>query len=470
MADCAEALFFIEDSLAEGLALHQAGELAAAEARYRDILALCDEQAEVWFYLGLLCQADGRNDEAAAHLAAACALEPQQATFHLALGNLRQGEGDHVAAIAAYEKAAAGAPDNGQAWYNLGVASFAAGRLTAAITAYERALPLLPDDGDLLFNLAIAYDKSGQAAEALRSWNLALRLAPDDVELRYNLALFHKRAGDDEAALSQLEEVVRREPGYAPAYGHLATLSLRRGQASQAMCCYERLLELGHDVEAARHMLAALRGERLEKAATGYVRKLFDGYAETFEQELVERLGYDAPARLRFLVERSLPAGRRFGRLLDLGCGTGLVGEAFRDLAATLVGVDLSGRMVAVARDKGIYDELEVDEAVAFCRRQERRFDAIVAADVLVYLGELGSFFAALAAALLPGGLVAFSTERAAAGFTLRPSGRYAHAPDYVAETAIACGLRLLVREETRLRQEQGQWLVGDLFILALAG
>ncbi|MEW6500410.1 MAG: tetratricopeptide repeat protein, partial [Thermodesulfobacteriota bacterium] len=342
--------------------------------------------------------------------------------------------------------------------------------LTAAITAYERALPLLPDDGDLLFNLAIAYDKSGQAAEALRSWNLALRLAPDDVELRYNLALFHKRAGDDEAALSQLEEVVRREPGYAPAYGHLATLSLRRGQASQAMCCYERLLELGHDVEAARHMLAALRGERLEKAATGYVRKLFDGYAETFEQELVERLGYDAPARLRFLVERSLPAGRRFGRLLDLGCGTGLVGEAFRDLAATLVGVDLSGRMVAVARDKGIYDELEVDEAVAFCRRQERRFDAIVAADVLVYLGELGSFFAALAAALLPGGLVAFSTERAAAGFTLRPSGRYAHAPDYVAETAIACGLRLLVREETRLRQEQGQWLVGDLFILALAG
>ena len=52
------------------------------------------------------------------------------------------------------------------------------------------------------------------------------------------------------------------------------------------------------------------------------------------------------------------------GRVLDLGCGTGLAGEALRRRAAWLEGVDLSSGMIDQARRKGLYDRLEVAEAV----------------------------------------------------------------------------------------------------------
>ena len=48
----------------------------------------------------------------------------------------------------------------------------------------------------------------------------------------------------------------------------------------------------------------------------------------------------------------------RFGTMLDLGCGTGLAGEAFRPHVDWLEGVDLSPGMIAQARKKTIYDRL----------------------------------------------------------------------------------------------------------------
>lgn len=471
MADCTEHLVVIEETLAEALELHQAGQLAEAEARYREILGLCDEQAEVRYYLGLICHVTARDNEAVTHLEAARRLEPQQAIFHLAAGNVWQQQGEHAAAIAAYQEAIIQAPDNGRAHYNLGVAAFASGHLAVAIAAYEEAVTLLPDDADVFFNLAIAYDKSGQPAAALRAYEQAMTLAPADPDIRYNLALLHKKAHEYETAQHHLEEVVRLDAGYARAYSHLAAIYGRQDRREAAIACFERLLELGHDQEAACHMLAALRGERRDTAAAGYVRKLFDGYADSFELELVERLGYRSPALLRQMVERVLSAGSRLGRVLDLGCGTGLAGEAFRDLATTLVGVDLSPRMLAIAERKDIYDGLAVGEAVEFCRCQTERFDCIVAADVLVYVGDIAPLFAAVADCLKVGGLFAFSTEHHDQhGFVLRSSGRYAHAPAYIEAMAAAHGMVVRLREETALRREKEEWLRGTLFVLEAAG
>lgn len=467
MADCAKHFAVIEETLGEALALHQSGQLAAAEKRYREILAVCGDQAEVLYYLGLLCQADGRLDEALRHLEAARQRDPQQADAHLAVGALHQRLGAYVEAVDACREAVNLAPEHGPAWYNLGAASFAAGQLHEAIAAYERAVACTPDDVDSFYNLAIAYDRAGQPDDAIRAYDRAMELAPTDPDIPYNLALLYKRAHSFALAQRYLEQTIAIAADYAPAYTHLAAIYGRLGRSDEAIRCYERLLELGHDEEAARHMLAALRGERLEVVAAGYVRKLFDGYAGSFEQELVAKLGYTAPRRLRQLVGSLLPVGNRLDRVLDLGCGTGLAGEVFRDLATTLIGVDLSPRMVALAEQKRIYDALKVGEIVEFCCQQTERCDCIVAADVLVYLGEIAPFFAAVAKILVPGGLFAFSTERCEEGFVLRPTGRHAHATDYVAEVAAACGLRVVLQEETRLRREKEAWLIGDLFVLA---
>ncbi len=82
------------------------------------------------------------------------------------------------------------------------------------------------------------------------------------------------------------------------------------------------------------------------------------------------------------------------GRLvvLDAGCGTGLCGPLLRPYASRLVGVDLSGGMLDHARRKEIYTDLVQSELTEFLAAQQRAFDVIVAADTLVYFGDLAPF------------------------------------------------------------------------------
>ena len=70
-------------------------------------------------------------------------------------------------------------------------------------------------------------------------------------------------------------------------------------------------------------------------------------------------------------------------RVLDLGCGTGLSGVAFKPIARRLVGIDLSPKMLAKAQELAIYDALAEGDAEAPPAGAEGPFDLIVAGDVL---------------------------------------------------------------------------------------
>ena len=124
--------------------------------------------------------------------------------------------------------------------------------------------------------------------------------------------------------------------------------------------------------------------------------------------------------------------------VIDLGCGTGLCGKAFRDLADRLIGVDLSPRAIEIARDKGIYDDLLTGELTATLLARPRVFDPILASDVLAYIGELETLFSACAGALCEKGRFAFTTEACedTTAFELLPQGRFAHGRQYL-QTAI---------------------------------
>src|SRR5262249_38928289 len=145
-------------------------------------------------------------------------------------------------------------------------------------------------------------------------------------------------------------------------------------------------------------------------------RAVFDQYAPRFDSALVEGLAYRGPQRLLEAVGRvraPLPDAA-FDTMLDLGCGTGLAGAAFRTQVRHLTGVDLSPGIVAQARAKGIYDRLETGELVEFLdaeRAARRRYDLVIAADVFVYLFDLAPVVRAVAHALSPGGLFAFTVE-----------------------------------------------------------
>jgi predicted TPR repeat methyltransferase len=107
-------------------------------------------------------------------------------------------------------------------------------------------------------------------------------------------------------------------------------------------------------------------------------------------------------------------------------------------------------------------------------RSRPAAFDAVVAADALVYFGALGEVLAAASACLRPGGVVAFTLEAlesgpAPEGYRLAPHGRYAHDAAYVREALAVAGFRDLRMTGAVLRQEAGQGVQGHV-ALARAG
>ncbi len=171
------------------------------------------------------------------------------------------------------------------------------------------------------------------------------------------------------------------------------------------------------DAQGATARLALIgRADATPALPQAYVARLFDDYAWRFDKHLIKNLGYRAPALIAEAVS-AVASDRRFASALDLGCGTGLMGEALHDRVGHLVGIDLSAAMIAKARERGLYERLVVGDAAAMLGRESPGgFDLIVAADALVYLGDLAPLFAAVGTALTADGLFAFSVEACEGG------------------------------------------------------
>lgn len=245
----------------------------------------------------------------------------------------------------------------------------------------------------------------------------------------------------------------------------------RSGDLDGAVCHFREALRLDpSDPGGVSVRLAAIgRGAVPERAPPAYVATLFDQHADVFDEILLERLGYGIPLRARAALEAA--GAGRIPRCLDLGCGTGLAGEAVRDLVDHLVGVDLSEGMIAVADDKEVYDALHVGDAEAFLAAGDDgpAFEAIIATDVLPYLGVLDRFVALVAGRLAAGGLFVASTEwlpeDALAGmpFAVGPRHRFAHDPGRLARLLSAHGLTPLAVDPVIVRYDTGEPVHGHL-------
>ena len=193
---------------------------------------------------------------------------------------------------------------------------------------------------------------------------------------------------------------------------------------------------------------------------------LFDGYAGRFDEHLQDKLGYRVPQLVLEALRATGPAKPL--DILDLGCGTGLCGVLLRPLAASLTGVDLSSAMVEKSRSRGIYDRLVVSDLASFLRGAGRDYDLLVAADVVIYVGDLLLLFQAAARVIRPGGLFIFSVEACGGErFQLQPTQRFAHSRPYLERITTITGMELRSCEPILIRIEAGQPVRG---YLAIAG
>jgi predicted TPR repeat methyltransferase len=286
-------------------------------------------------------------------------------------------------------------------------------------------------------------------------------LACDDplAERRFVYAKAAADKGDFVTAAEVLEQALERAPDWAVAWFALGEAREKLGDLDGAADAFRAALRCDPaDAQAAMARLALIgRGDTPLALPHAYVTRLFDQYAPRFNAHLTDTLGYRAPALIAAALGSVAPA-RRFSCALDLGCGAGLMGEALRDDVERFIGVDLSPAMIEQARERGAYDALAVDDATAFLRRQAQpAFDLVVAADSLVYIGDLAPLLAAVAAALTADGLFAFSLERfEGERFALGATMRFAHSRAYVEATAGEAGLRPFIIRSACARREGG--------------
>ncbi len=390
---------------------------------------------------------------------------PQSSDFDQALALHRQGRLAEAEQL--YRRILRTAPTHFDALHLLGTLAGQTGRFDEALALLNRALAQRPDNASALNNLGNTLGSLGRHREAVQAFERALAVRPDDAKALRNRGTSLRSLEMPVEALASFDAALALQPDYAEALIGRAESLLTLHRKAQAIQAFRQALVLGKDVEQIHYVLASLGAEPMPSTAPpAYVEALFDSYAQSFDKDLVESLGYRTPEELVAELQAAQPPAD--AHVIDLGCGTGLCGPLLRPLARRLVGVDLSGLMLDKARQTTVYDELIQGDLVATLAALPEPAGVAFAADVFIYLGDLAGVFAAATAALQPGGLLAFSVESCddASDFLLGPTRRYAHSQAYLRRMADSHGLRVESTRPCVIRQERGQDVAGLLTVL----
>ena len=307
-----------------------------------------------------------------------------------------------------------------------------------AVNMYERALERAPEDLSSLYGLGVLRRDLGDVDKARALFEHALQVAPDDKQIPYQLAMLDQAAGSRNS------------------------------------------------------------GMEVESAPAEYVSSLFDYYASHDYDAHILSLDYAGPQLLwkAFEQVRSKDYGDaksiQDASVLEVGCGSGLVGRHFRmkGFGYSFEGCDLSSVMMRQATDAifskqddptnvdMVYSRVECMDAETFLTSKPKgQADVVLAGDVLCYVGKLDNLFKAAAASLKPGkGLFVFTLEQLEQqatqqqprerGFALQSSGRFAHTSAYVNTVAAASGFTVVAYEEATLRKDGLEEVKGLVYAL----
>ena len=457
--------------------------LAAARRLAPNSIAVADLGAR------LALRAD-TPEEAVQELDQAIAAAPEHAGLRKSRAELRRQAGDIEGAARDAAEAVVLDPKDPAAKALLGVLMLDLRRTADAVACLTEASDAEPGNPGFAAGLAAAQEAAGDPDAALATLLRCVAAAPGHIDPRNAAILLCVRRRDFRRAVSLAQDARRVGIADACSFGLLGHALSSLGQHTEAADAYAEALKLGPHDPYVRHLVAAAGIlPRAPRAPVEYLRSVFDGYAERFEAHLIS-LGYRMPGLFRAVLQQHplIAAGERVGPVLDLGCGTGLVGLAIADLpVGPLIGVDVAPRMLAQAAKKRLYAELQEADVMAVLARKplphegevdRGPYPIIVAADVFCYFGALEDAFAAAHASLTPGGWLVCSVEELLpdhdgvvpgdtdGSWALQRQGRYAHSLAYIRDTAIQAGFRVLRLERETVRYEANAPVAGLLIVL----
>jgi predicted TPR repeat methyltransferase len=394
--------------------------------------------------------------------------EQSRALFFEGIGHFEGGRLED--ARACFERCQALTPGRPSVLGNLGVTLFRLGRIGEAVPLLQQATAGEPQFGDAWAALGLAHEAQGDWAAAVRALGQALAIVAPSAALWLGLGRAQARLGRDADALHSLERALALDATLADAWSLRGSLQREQRQFDAAARSYEQAIAHGADRELHAYYLAAVRGDGgaapPPHAPRQYVQALFDDYAADFQGHLVQQLGYRGH---ELLLQPLVAGGRRFRHAIDLGCGTGLCGTLLRPACDTIDGIDLSGAMLEQANKLGVYRTLmQADIGEYLAAAPSASAQLVVAADVLIYVGDPSALFRDVARVLEPDGLFGFTVELPTdeVDLQLLPSLRYAHSEALVRRLAAACDLAVDDLRAAPIRHEQGVPVPGLLVTL----
>jgi predicted TPR repeat methyltransferase len=390
------------------------------------------QMAESQLQRGLFLQQTGRIDEAAVIFRELLRINPShfEAMYSLGLAQVQMGQAEEG------QNLMGGAlrlnPRFAEGWCARGIVLLQLQRREEAIVCFDRALALRPGFADAIASRATALLESGRSEEAL----------------------------------AEFDRVLAMNPGHAIGWNNRGNALVALSRHEEAIPCFDKALALQPDLETAtvNRELALLELRKLNRLPPNMTRALFDDFSPYYDSKMLDVLGYRGHLLVRAMAEKAVSALAPPMRILDLGCGTGLVGDAFKDIAAggRLDGIDLSPRMIEAARARGIYDDLILGDLDTVLAQEGRAYDLILAADTIIYIGDLGQTFAGVLRRLTPGGFFVFTCERKDGGhWEQTEANRFRHSEAYLREEARRAGFEFAEFTQCELRNESSKPVAG---------
>lgn len=336
----------------------------------------------------------------------------------------------------------------------------AAGDLKRATQHCEKAVCLAPTFAIAHANHGSLLLAQGHFAQGIKACMQALRIQPlNDTAHRNLVTALHKLGQHTEAATVALKSVqlLPADTVLQDLLSHSLYRVYHAGQKAQAVMLAEAWVQIQPTLPIAVHTLASLQGSTAPVPAEGYVQALFDSMAGSFDENMQQIECRTAETIAKTYLQLEARAGLD---ILDLGCGTGALAPMLKPRAALLAGVDLSPAMIEVARQRGLYNLLHAGDAVSYLSAVSQPFSAIIAADMLCYMGDLKQIIEAAAANIIATGLFAFTLEAAGSdveAYRLLPSGRYAHNSEYASYILAAAGIIPIHHHIAAGRKEMGR-------------
>ncbi len=390
---------------------------------------------------------------------------PNSVFLHNIQGTVNARLQQFDAAIDSYQKAIKIKPDYADAYNNLGNVLRDKGDLEGAIESFQRAIKIKPTNADYYNNVGIAMREKGDLKGAIDSYQKIMRIKPDYADAYNNMGNAFRDQGNLKGAIDSYQKAIKIKPHYADAYNNLGNVLRDKGDLEGAINSYKQALKINPHKASALHMLDALTGNTTDHPPREYVTKLFDEHAREFDHILVNKLEYNIPKILgKIMTQQKFDS---FDSVLDLGCGTGLMGVELKQYAKNIEGIDLSKFMIEQAEKKNIYNKISQFDLIEYLSTENLDFDLFVSTDVFIYVGELSEVFRLIKARNKRNGKLIFSTEHTEKkGFFLEKSGRYSHSKEYIMGLCEKFDYELLNFEKTKLRKEKNGFLLGGLYIL----